>query len=196
MLCSQHGNHDSWEPGRPSAAPVRTLVHENEASCEQSHAIGGLMVVQVLKAPSSPVRGFIHVARGIGNHFKKLLLLRLAQVVVQEVVGSGKAHQGVGERDFIPGSILHQPGEEEKPASEGHGAHSCHHTSVCLSLRAKGHNWRRNPGGLMTQNQLPSTLDQHQVECENYRISRLMFPAISRCWEFLHLYLICPLAER
>lgn len=86
---------------------AHTFIHQNQASCQQSHTVGRLMVVQVLETPSTPIGSFVHVSRGVGNYLKESLLLRLAKIVIQKVISSGKSNQRVSKRDFIPWCILY-----------------------------------------------------------------------------------------
>lgn len=86
-----------------------TLGHEDQASCEQSHAVSGLVVVQVLKSPASDVGLLVHQARRVADHLQEALLLALVQVLVQEVVSSGEPNQRVRQRNLIPGGIFDQP---------------------------------------------------------------------------------------
>lgn len=86
-----------------------TLGHVNQASCEQSHTVGGLVVVEVLETPPPNVGLLVHEARRVADHLEETLLLALVQVLVQEVVGGGKPDQRVRQRDFIPGGIFDQP---------------------------------------------------------------------------------------
>lgn len=86
-----------------------TLGHVNQASCEQSNTVGGLVVVQVLEPPASDVGLLVHETRGVADHLEETLLLALVQVFVQEVVSGGKPDQRVRQRNFIPGGIFHQP---------------------------------------------------------------------------------------
>lgn len=70
-----------------------TLGHVDQTSCEQSHAVCGLMVVQVLEPPATDVGLLIHQAGLVADHLQEMLLLAFVQVLVQEVVGSGKSNQ-------------------------------------------------------------------------------------------------------
>lgn len=89
-----------------------TLRHVDQAASQEGHAVGGLVVVQVLEAPPPHVGLLIHEARGVADHLQEALLLRLAQVLEQEVVSGGEAHQGVGHGNLVPGGVFHQPGNE------------------------------------------------------------------------------------
>lgn len=98
-----------------------TLVHENEAAGEQRHAVGGLVIVQVLEPPAAAVGLLVHVAGGIADHLQEALLLGLAQVLVQEVVGRGEAHEGVGQGNLVPWSVFHQPETQEQEGIQEEG---------------------------------------------------------------------------
>jgi hypothetical protein len=93
---------------------VLTLGHVDQAASEESHTVGGLVVVQVLEAPATDVGLLIHEARSITDHPQEVLLLHLAQVLIQEVIGCSEANQRVGYRNLIPRSIFNQPATHRK----------------------------------------------------------------------------------
>lgn len=103
----------------PRLFPVSplTLCHVNQAASQQGHAVGGLVVVQVLKPPASDVRLLVHQARGVADHLEETLLLALVQVLVHEVVSGGKADQRVGQWNLVPGSVLDQPADTNSTAT-------------------------------------------------------------------------------
>lgn len=97
------------------------MRHVDEAASQKGHAVGGLVVVQVLEAPPTHVGLFIHEAWGVSDHLQEALLLGLAQILEQEVVSSGEAHQGVGHWNLVPGGVFHQPGNEEVEKKKADG---------------------------------------------------------------------------
>lgn len=126
MLKAQYLHGENVLGSRSFPAPPLTLCHVNQAASQQGHAVGGLVVVQVLKSPASDVGLLVHQARGVADRLEEALLLALGQVLVHEVVRGGKPHQGVGQRDFVPGSVSDQPadttggGDSRFPSSTPH----------------------------------------------------------------------------
>ena len=100
------------------AGGLLTLGHVHQASRQQRHTVGWLVVVEVLEAPAAHVRLLVHQARGVADHLQEALLLSLAQELKQEVICRGEARQGVGDRDLVPGSVLHQPGGDKGRGDE------------------------------------------------------------------------------
>lgn len=88
---------------------ILTLGHVDQAACEQSHTVGGLVVVQVLKAPAAIVRLLVHEPCDISNDLEEALLLVSIQVLIQEVICCCECNQRVCHRNFIPRSIFDKP---------------------------------------------------------------------------------------